>query len=33
MALQCDGAHRLCAAKMRGDRDILCRGVTIVTLD
>lgn len=33
LALQCDGAHRLCAAKMRGDRDILCRGVTIVTLD
>ena len=24
-ALQGDGAHRLCAAKMRGDREILCR--------
>lgn len=33
LALQGDGAHRLCAAKMRGDRDIMCRGVTIVTLD
>ena len=25
LALQGDGAHRLCAAKMRGDREILCR--------
>ena len=33
LALQGDGAHRLCAAKMRGDCDIVCRGVTIVTLD
>lgn len=33
LVLQGDGAHRLCAAKMRGDCDIVCRGVTIVTLD
>ena len=33
LALQGDGAHRLCAAKMRGDVDILCRRVTIVELD
>lgn len=33
LVLQGDGAHRLCAAKMRGDCGIVCRGVTIVTLD
>lgn len=33
LALQGDGAHRLCAAKMRGDRDIVCRGVTIILMD
>lgn len=33
LALQGDGAHRLCAAKMRGDCGIVCRSVTIVTLD
>ena len=33
LALQGDGAHRLCAAKMRGDRDIVCRGVTIILID
>ena len=33
LALQGDGAHRLCAAKMRGDRGVMCRGVAIVTLD
>ena len=32
LALQGDGAHRLCAAKMRGDREILCRGISIVRL-
>lgn len=33
LALQGDGAHRLCAAKMRGDREILCRGISIVRLN
>ena len=33
LALQGDGAHRLCAAKMRGDREILCREVSIVRLN
>lgn len=33
LALQGDGAHRLCAAKMRGDAHILCRSVTIVEVD
>lgn len=33
ISLQGDGAHRLCAAKMRGDRDIVCRGVTIILMD
>lgn len=33
LALQGDGAHRLCAAKMRRDCGIVCRSVTIVTLD
>ncbi len=33
LALQGDGAHRLCAAKMRGDREILCRGISIVKLN
>ena len=33
LALQGDGAHRLCAAKMRGDREILCREVNIVRLN
>ena len=32
LALQGDGAHRLCAAKMRGDREILCREISIVRL-
>ena len=32
LALQGDGAHRLCAAKMRGDREILCREISIVGL-
>ena len=32
LALQGDGAHRLCAAKMRGDHEILCREVNIVRL-
>ena len=32
LALQGDGAHRLCAAKMRGDREILCREISIVIL-
>ena len=32
LALQGDGAHRLCAAKMRGDREILCRGISVVRL-
>ena len=27
-----DGAHRLCAAKLRGDTDILCREVEIIQL-
>lgn len=31
-ALQGDGAHRLCATKMRGDREILCRGISVVRL-
>ena len=33
LALQGDGAHRLCAAKMRGDREILCREINIVRLN
>ena len=33
LALQGDGAHRLCAAKMRRDREILCRGISIVRLN
>ena len=33
LALQGDGAHRLCAAKMRGDREILCRGISVVRLN
>lgn len=33
LALQGGGAHRLCAAKMRGDREILCREVNIVRLN
>lgn len=33
LALQGDGAHRLCAAKMRGDREILCREISIVGLN
>ena len=33
LALQGDGARRLCAAKMRGDREILCREVNIVRLN
>ena len=33
LALQGDGAHRLCAAKMRGDREILCREIRIVRLN
>ena len=33
LALQGDGARRLCAAKMRGDREILCRGISIVRLN
>lgn len=33
LALQGDGAHRLCAAKMRGDREILCRKISIVRLN
>lgn len=33
LALQGDGAHRLCAAKMRGDCEILCRGISIVRLN
>ena len=32
LALQGDGAHRLCAAKMRGYREILCREISIVGL-
>ena len=32
LALQGDGAHRLCAAKMRGDREILCREISVVRL-
>lgn len=32
LALQGDGAHRLCAAKMRGDHEILCREISIVRL-
>ena len=32
-ALQGDGAHRLCAAKMRGDREILCREISVVRLN
>jgi hypothetical protein len=32
LALQGDGAHRLCAAKMRGDHEILCRGISVVRL-
>ena len=33
LALQGDGAHRLCAAKIRGDHEILCREVNIVRLN
>lgn len=33
LTLQGDGAHRLCAAKMRGDHEILCREVNIVRLN
>lgn len=33
LALQGDGAHRLCAAKMRGDYEILCRGISVVRLN
>ena len=32
LALQGDGAHRLCAAKMRGDHEILCREISVVRL-
>lgn len=32
LALQGDGAHRLCAAKMRRDREILCREISVVRL-
>ena len=32
LALQGDGAHRLCAAKMRGDHEILCSEISIVRL-
>ena len=33
LALQGDGAHRLCSAKMRVDREILCREISIVRLN
>lgn len=33
LALQGDGAHHLCAAKMRGDREILCREISVVRLN
>lgn len=33
LALQGDGAHRLCAAKMRGGREILCREISVVRLN
>ena len=33
LALQGDGAHRLCATKMRGDREILCREISVVRLN
>ena len=33
LALQGDSAHRLCAAKMRGDREILCREISVVRLN
>ena len=33
LALQGDGAHRLCATKMRGGREILCREISIVRLN
>ena len=33
LALQGDGAHRLCAAKMRRDREILCREISVVRLN
>ena len=33
LALQGDGAHRLCAAKMWRDREILCREISIVRLN
>lgn len=33
LALQGDGDHRLCAAKMRGDREILCREISVVRLN
>lgn len=33
LALQGDDAHRLCAAKMRRDREILCREISIVRLN
>lgn len=32
LTLQGDGAHRLCAAKVRGDCEILCREISIVRL-
>lgn len=32
LALQGDGAHRLCAAKMRGDHELSCREISIVRL-
>lgn len=32
LTLQGDGVHRLCAAKMRGDHEILCREISIVRL-
>ena len=28
-----DGAHRLCAAKRRGDNDILCTKLNIIQID
>ena len=33
LTLQGDGAHRLCAAKVRGDCEILCREISIVRLN
>ena len=32
-ALYGDGAHRLCAAKRRGDNDILCTKLNIIQID